>query len=65
MAPKKQAPKPKAQHTPHIGPGFHAFNVANIDKAAPEHRKQIIDRILDVMEGEEKKKPEEPKSPPA
>jgi hypothetical protein len=53
---RKKKPKPKEQ--PHISPGFHAFNVANLDKATPEHRHKVIEHILDVMEGEEEKKQE-------
>ena len=48
-------PEKKPEEKPHLGPGFHAFNVANLDTLSPEERKAIIERMLDVMKAEENK----------
>ena len=48
-------PEKKPEEKPHVGPGFHAFNVANLNALTVEERRAVIKHILDVMKAQENK----------
>ncbi len=52
-------PKETPAQKPHFGPGAHFFNMENWDKLSPEERRKVLEHILDVMDGEDKKRNED------